>query len=214
MIWRHTRRASRLIFFAFWIFAFRLLPIARLQGPPPRVLFRIPRRAGTFFVSLRGQRRTRRAASSWPLPFGNWNRLSAPHVPNSRRYPRWAVDTLTHTLTIQSKTFHLVQSGLNGLLPIVREISLVDTLRTSICPLCCSPIDSTIRNTFNSRDGAPLESASQPFKKLSSKTFNPSRRASQSGHPVSDSFLRSPSFSTDFSITTGARLCLTFLILY
>lgn len=76
MIWRHTRRASRLIFFAFWIFAFRLLPIAGLQGPPLRVLFQILRRAGTFFVSLRGQRRTRRAAS-WLLPFGNWNRLSA-----------------------------------------------------------------------------------------------------------------------------------------
>ena len=75
MIWRHTRRASRLIFFAFWIFAFRLLPIARLQGPPRRVLFQILRRAGTFFVSLKGQRRTRRAAS-WLLPFGNWNRLS------------------------------------------------------------------------------------------------------------------------------------------
>jgi hypothetical protein len=69
MIWRHTRRASRLTFFAFLIFAFRLLPIARLRGPPRRVLFQILRRAGTFFVSLRGQRRTRRAAS-WLLPFG------------------------------------------------------------------------------------------------------------------------------------------------
>jgi hypothetical protein len=80
MIWRHTRRASRLFFFAFLIFAFRPLPIGRLQGLPLGESLRNLRRAGRFSVSLRGQTRTMRVAS-WPSPFGKCDayRARAPH---------------------------------------------------------------------------------------------------------------------------------------
>ncbi len=75
---RHTRRASRLFFFAFLIFVFRPLPIARLQDHPLGELLRILRRVGMLFVSLREQTRARRTAS-WPSLFGDY-RLTCPAI--------------------------------------------------------------------------------------------------------------------------------------
>jgi hypothetical protein len=205
MIWGHTRRASRLFFFAFLIFAFLPFPIARLQDPPRGVLFRNLRRGGTFSVSLQGQTRTRRAAS-WLLPFGKWNRLSG-HVPQTGcPLSRWAADRLSPTRTIQSTTSPRVQSGSNPSPVTAQQISLVATFRMLTSPLSSSPIDWTIPNTFSSRDGAPRGSVSQPFKKLSSKTFNLPRRASPLGHLVSEPSSRSYCGSTGFS---GARLSFT-----
>ncbi len=51
---RHTRRASRLLFFASFIFVFRPFPIVRLQDHPLRELLRILKRAGRFFCFFEG----------------------------------------------------------------------------------------------------------------------------------------------------------------
>ena len=98
----------------------------------------------------------------------------------------WEADILTHTRTIQSTTSRLAQSGSRTSPETAQETSLVATLQMLTSHLSSLPTDWTILNTFNSRDGAPQESPSQPFKKLSSKTSNLPRRMSLSGHLVSE----------------------------
>jgi hypothetical protein len=119
----------------------------------------------------------------WEMKCSPYQLARAPHLSSIRP---WEADILTHTRTIQSSTSPLVQSGSRTSPEIAQETSLVATLQMSTSHLSSSPIDWTILNTFNSRDGAPQESPSQPFKKLSSKTFNLPRRASLSGHLVSE----------------------------
>jgi len=112
--------------------------------------------------------------------------LSARTCLSSSSIRPWAVDILTPTRTILSATSPLAQSGSRTSPAIAQETSLVATLQMSTSPPSSSRIDWTILNTFNSRDGAPQESQSQAFKKLSSKTFSLPRRASLSDHLVSE----------------------------
>ena len=133
------------------------------------------------------------------VAFWEMEPLRPTRAPDSLSLSRWAVDTLIPTLTIQNTTSPLVQSGSNPSPATAQAILLVATFRMLTSHLSCSLIGWTMSNTFNSRDGAPQESLSQPFKKLSNKTINQPRRASPLGHLVSEPLSLSYCGSTVFS---------------
>lgn len=188
------------IFFCFFDFRLSTFSHCASAGSPSGSTISESETCGDLFCFFEGADEDEEgrfmAVAFWEL--APLSRTRAPDALSLSR-SRWAVDILIPTLTIQNTTSPLVQSGSNPSPAIAQTILLVATFRMLTSPLSCSPIGWTMPNTFKSRDGAPRESVSQPFKKLSNKTINLPRRASPLGHLVSEPLSRSYCGSTVFS---------------